>query len=151
MTRRPDYVTSADEDREREVADILKSKLSVDEVRKNPRFFPMDLSLLRNGTVVCFAEVKSRNFESTEYPDVFLSVARAINMSNFASVTGLPVLLVWNFVDAMMGISIRKGLEAPWPIKMAGRTDRNDTDDIEPMFMVPVHKLKILQRKEEYA
>ena len=142
MERRPQYVSDEDERLEMAVAFVLKRRFDLDSVVKNPRFFPMDLSLMRGSRVIGFAEVKSRYFPSTKYDEVFLSVARAINMANFAAVSGRPVILVWNFSDKMLGLSIRDGWHAPWPIAMGGRTDRDDSEDIEPIFLVPVRELK---------
>lgn len=147
MTR-PEYVTVDDERRELEVADVLKRRLRVDHVMKNPRFFPMDLTLLRGGDVVGFAEVKSRKVQSTHYKDMILSVARAINIHNFSAVTGRPTMLVYNFIDRMMGVKIIPGHQYTWQMAVMGRNDRGDPDDIEPAYLIPVSGMITLATKQ---
>lgn len=136
---RPTYETSADIDAETEVALLVAERWKAT-AHKLKKFYSTDWALIRNEVVMAFIEIKCRNNPRDKYPTLILSLDKVISMKNLASVSGKPVFLVVKYTDA---ICYTQNLR-PESIRLGGRTDRNDAQDIEPVIHIPVRNFKTL-------
>jgi len=127
---RPLYETSADREHESRLVSGLSQKFKCT-FEKLPIKMGMDYAALRNGEVVAFFEVKRRSVSSNKYPTYMISVHKLMAAKSLSELTGLPCYLLVEWTDKT---GIIKLPPKNMTIKMGGRADRNDPDDIEPVF-----------------
>lgn len=94
--------------------------------------YGLDFALVDADTeeVKAFAEVKSRERQSHEFSTYVIAVQKVLKARALARATGKPVMLCVQWMDKTGVISFNK---KPVKITWAGRKDRNDECDMEPM------------------
>lgn len=133
---RPTYETQADRDHEQQVINLLCEKWGC-EAWKTPTFYPVDWSLGSNRQVKAMAEIKFRN---KSYSSYLISLSKFSDM--LAGSNLLPYLLVICWPEegkrvvryAKVTPDLHKG------IVHGGRTDRGDSQDVEPLVEIPMDK-----------
>jgi len=142
---RPIYETEATLERERALADAIEILWSVT-CRKLPIKYGLDYALMREGRIIAFAELKSRNTYTSEAMDklggVMLSLDKLEHAQRFIGFTGLPVFFVVELKD---GIFAAKFDEKPkFKLAFGGRSDRDDWQDVEPVGFISLSQFKKL-------
>lgn len=140
---RPNYETKDSVRDEIELATIVASHLGMDRLWKlNPRSYGLDFALRsaqpdknaqRNDIVLALLEVKRRN---RVYDTWLISALKMDRAASFER-AGLGSWFAWGVLN---GNEWEVHLWDYRPVStfiLAGRTDRNDPDDIEPMAVVP--------------
>ena len=146
---RPDYETESDRSKEGEVIDIYAHHFGLRPVKLKPSLI-VDYALMRRDQMVGVAEVKVRG---KAYPEMFISLHKVQEMRKhvmdgtkarviFATPRGVFVQKV-EFDPASPAITHHIG--------MAGRTDRGDKSDMEPVVFFPMAGMeRIADAKQEW-
>jgi len=139
---RPLYETA--DDRQREIAAINRLLRGTEKtVRKLPIRYGVDFAIIKDGEITAWVEVKCRFNESDKYPTLMISAAK-IWQGVYTSInTGKPFFVVAEWTDKIGFTKIEtvEGLS----LGFGGRTDRNDSQDVEPVYFIPI---KIFTMKE---
>ena len=144
---RPQYETRADVTKELITTDFLAEKWNCI-FRKLPIKYELDFVLEREGRVVAFAELKTRNYSREQIKNFggqMISLAKFMKAKQICRETGLPVYIIVKCTDALMYLSIQ--LVASPKIEWAGRNDRNDPLDHEPYVMLPDNLFAPIMRR----
>lgn len=125
-----------DENDRRREADVVRKLMSPnDTIQKLPIRYGVDFMIFRNETPFKWVEVKCRNNPKDQYPDLMISVAKIVGGINLSEKTGIPFVLVIDWSDCICSLRIYNtdGFKMSW----GGRADRNDAQDMEPVFHIP--------------
>jgi len=98
--------------------------------------YGLDYIALKNDVAVGAVEVKARRNAFEDYDTVILSLDKYQHAMKFVSM-GLPVILVFGFTDrpdGMFHTLSGKVHDIKW---FAGRNDRDDKQDAEPVVHIP--------------
>lgn len=137
---RPLYETKENLKGEHEVADkiahLWKAKLS-----KLPIKYKVDYAAERNGKIVAWIEIKCRTNDMNDYQTYMLSLDKYNASIELGKVTNLPVTLVVKWNDK---IGYADLLHCRGVIKMGGRVDRGDPQDLEPAVFIPIEDFREL-------
>tara|TARA_R110000772_G_scaffold89955_2_gene186127 strand:- start:191 stop:568 length:378 start_codon:yes stop_codon:yes gene_type:complete len=109
--------------------------------RKLPVSYIVDYAALRGRDVVGFVEVKKRSNRMNKYPDIFVSLHK-VNASMALKQVGMKTIFAIQWEDCLGWIL----LDDPDQISFSGRTDRNDTADLEPMCHFNISRVTIIKR-----
>lgn len=131
---RPLYEDEFDLGREEKFSRLVAEKFHCT-FRKLPIRYGLDFAAERDGKVVSFVEVKTRNVGVTTYPTFMLSVSKFMAADALTRTTGLPCFLAVGW-QSMWGYIPMNG-KPPGDVAMGGRTDRGDSQDVEPVFLIP--------------
>ena len=144
MTR-PIYEEETDRIKEQEVADLIARKWArkVDKVVQMPKLFPCDMALVKDQKVVAFVEVKSRSFSRHKYDDLMFEVKKSATLFSIATITDKPMFIVCDMTDCVLFTQLQAG----YPCIISGRGDRDDSEDIQPQFLIPLSQFQMLHDK----
>jgi hypothetical protein len=134
---RPIYEKAQDRANELDVATRIAAAHSLN-FCKLPRAYAADYAFLREGRCVIVAEVKCRTNAADAYPTYMLSVLKRYSVRQLAYELHARPLLVVRFTDALLHINLN---EEPDSIAEGGRTDRNDSQDVELVCHYGMHRL----------
>tara|TARA_B100000482_G_scaffold36894_1_gene23328 strand:- start:592 stop:1029 length:438 start_codon:yes stop_codon:yes gene_type:complete len=130
---RPIYETEGDRLNE----SFLKTKLEKIwncKLIKLPKKSMLDFCAERDKEIVAFIEMKHRSKPSGSYPTYMLSLAKLQAAKRLHQDTGKLCLLVVQWTDLLEMVDLAK---CDFRIAMGGRTDRGDSQDIEPVAHIP--------------
>lgn len=132
MTR-PLYET--ENDRRREADAVRKIIGPKDTVQKLPIRYGIDFVVFRDEKPYKWVEVKCRNNPRSQYDDLMISVAKIHEGIRLSQMTGVPFVLLVEWSDCIGSIRIYNtdGMAISW----GGRSDRNDPQDMEPVYHIP--------------
>lgn len=134
MGARPRYESEADRARELAVARAVFQPYGLT-VLKLPIAYEVDFAVLRGERVVGFAEVKVRK---RAYDTLMLSLHKAEALRRLA--TGFRS---WLLVAVPAGVYARRFVIAErFDVRVGGRSDRGDWQDVEPVAHFPMLGLK---------
>ena len=136
---RPTYETESDVSREWACA--LKLAEAWDKIpQKLPKFYPCDIMMVskKTNSPVGWVEVKCRNINWGQYPTLHISVHKVADLMTLAEASGLPAFIAVQMNDCLVAHKIAH----PYPVVFGGRTDRNDPEDMEPVFDIPFSSFK---------
>lgn len=138
MTR-PTYETSSDVKHECEVALKVATDWGIQVVKLKPKY-PCDWAFVWNGEVTGYMEIKCRTHVYGAYPTYLISAEKIRYALTVWREFEIPVVLVVAWTDFIGYIKVRP----PWnyKIRVAGRTDREDEQDVEPCFFIPCADFK---------
>lgn len=136
MGARPLYETQQDRDLEAQVAYTVAAGMGCI-AERTPRSYQMDW-LLMNKTLRYFLEIKRRNVKHDEYPTLLLSAHKWDYGRGMAERFGVGFLLAIEYQD---GIWIWDTKDIKPNVKMGGRMDRGDDQDMEPVVHLPIELL----------
>jgi len=137
---RPLYESENDRRRERAAMERLLDG-SDNTARKLPIRYEVDFAIIKNGEIVSWAEVKCRNNASSLYPTLMISAAKIWKGSTLSIQTGKPFFIVAEWTDGIGYLKVTNvGL---FELGFGGRTDRNDDQDVEPVYFIPIEMFKM--------
>ena len=135
---RPRYESSFDLSNEKEVSNQLSVNWNCS-FHKLPISYYVDWMLIKNNKSVAFAELKTRKNLRQQYPTLLLSLAKWIHGNDLSKATSLPFLIIVKWTDGLFWIDSKN---AKVNFGIGGRTDRNDSQDIEPVVFIDVNNFK---------
>lgn len=144
---RPLYEKQADLDKERSLADKLSEKWNCQLV-KMPIKYHLDYAMLRDEKIVGFCEMKSPNYSLSDFKrfgGFFISLDKFMSANKLNSSTMLPCFIVLNASDGIWYASFHDAKLTA--IKMKGRKDRKDWQDMEPCVVLDTDQFKLLEEK----
>lgn len=138
---RPVYESPQDRANEEQVISFLSQKWHV-QANKNPKFYPVDWSLSKDGEVKAMVEIKVRN---RSYPTYIISSRKWADAVQASEALGIPYLLAvcWPEMgkQVVRYIKVAKGIHDR--IVHGGRSDRGDSQDMEPMTEISMTKFTL--------
>lgn len=140
---RPLYETENDRAKE---ADVVRKLMSPnDTIHKLPIRYGVDFIMFRNDVPNKWIEVKCRNNPKDKYPDLMISVAKITSGIELSKTTGIPFILVVDWEDCICSLRIYNtdGMSISW----GGRQDRDDTQDMEPVYHIPSAHFAVRYKK----
>ena len=140
MSIRPIYESENDMTAEEETA-LKCAELFKAECKKLPKLHPLDFAFLRDGHICSFAEIKCRTCRHDEYKTYMLSLDKMIKARMVTAFSGVPCLLIVRWSNRIGFIDMKTEYNS---IAMGGRSDRNDTQDIEPVIHWNVDKFTFI-------
>ena len=136
---RPIYETDSNLKKEKALAEYAAPKMNC-EMRKQDKFNQFDYVALSKGHVRAFIELRCRNNNFDKYPTCFITVNKLALAYSLHHATGIKILFLVGWQDKV-GIA---NLVKKYPVKIGGRTDRNDKADIEAVAEIPTEEFIIL-------
>ncbi len=130
---RPIYETEGDRLNET----FLKSRLEKIwncKLIKLPKKSMLDFCAERDREIVAFIEMKHRSKPAGSYATYMLSLAKLQAARRLYEDTGKPCLLVVQWTDLLEMVDLAK---CDFTVAMGGRTDRGDSQDVEPVVHIP--------------
>lgn len=109
----------------------MHKKLSID-------FMAFD----KSGRAVAVIEVKRRHNRHTKYPTIILSLMKFNRGVEFYNSNKLNFIFVVEFDDGIFTYDYSP--EDNFEICYGGRTDRNDSQDLEPVIQIPISLMEQL-------
>lgn len=144
---RPTYETADDRDRERFIAKKIERIFNRKAI-KLPKQYRLDYALMCDELITAWLEIKRRNIEFDQYPNVYLSLSKVMAAREFHGATGLPCVFFVQFNDCLAHAQMYKfGRQ----ITFKGRTDRGDWQDLEPIVLIPMREWKIVEDERKHA
>lgn len=143
---RPLYETSNDRDRELIAINRLLKGTDKEPI-KLPIIYGIDYAVKEDGCITSWVEVKCRSNESTKYPTLMISAAKIWTGVEMFQITKLPFFLVCEWTDKIGFLKIHT--VAGYCIRIGGRTDRGDAQDIEPVYYIPIDKFTMKEINNE--
>ena len=106
--------------------------------------YRIDFALEKDGTIRAFLEVKCRNYPSTRYPTLMISVLKWETGILHTQATGLPFIIAIGFTDCIK--YYRYNSEDEVSFTWGGRTrTARDESDIEPVVHIPLALFRTLK------
>lgn len=137
MQARPLYETEVDRKNETRIAAVL-ARVWQRTLKKNPRFYPIDYSVLLDGDVRALIEIKHRPGLRYGFGDGYYLSAQKVGAGKMLTyATGCPCLLAVEFSDGALWWLDFDHLQYPPRAKWHGRDDRGDPQDFEPCVVFP--------------
>lgn len=146
MSTRPQYETQ-DDLRNEENAIRRLEQVSGRKSFKLPKSYRIDFAMCDGEEITSWIEVKCRKNPFRQYPTLAIGITKLMAGIAFEQKTGLPFFLVVHWPDFLGYIRIKDMTE--FKILKGGRTDRNDSADVEPMVHIPIQMFKKLEQREE--
>ena len=98
-------------------------------------------AILQSNNKLLFVEVKIRTTPMNAYKTYLVSSAKMENLQ--AAAAGHKAALLVRWTDAMAVYYVQpQGVPADVRVQMGGRRDRGQTNDIEPVWHIPISKFK---------
>jgi hypothetical protein len=137
---------------EKEIADHFCGAFGAT-ARKLGLEYRVDFAVYREGkTIRAFLEVKRRTFVWGQYPSAMMSFRKFIKGRELAKAFNLPFLFLVSDANGALYLCDLAKLEiGDFTLEIGGRTDRNDSQDIEPVAMIPIGKFKPVRLKGRRA
>jgi hypothetical protein len=145
---RPVYETEKDRKVEQAIINELSDAWKIF-YQKLPIKHRLDFALLDDKrAVTAWAEVKRRDNDSTTYDTYMLSLDKYMSGMQLFKLTGLPFFMVVKFSDGLYYCEVSLLSYAQLNISFGGRTDRSDSQDIEPCIYFESNLFKKVISKE---
>lgn len=138
---RPIYENSQTLELERQTITRFAEVFSVEPV-KLPISYNIDYALLNGDNIVCWAEVKCRQYRAAHFETFSISAKKILNGLHLRHLSGKSFYLVVQWLDKLGYLPMDR--ELAQDIRIGGRKDRNDWQDQEPMVHVPVDQFIFL-------
>lgn len=103
---------------------------------KLPMAYTVDWGIFHDDSLICWAECKRRFNPKNRYETILLSCRKYLTGLDLGRLSGKPFLLVVEWDDSL-GYHVCDG-RAARDIRVGGRRDRGDWQDIEPVVHIPV-------------
>jgi hypothetical protein len=138
----PRYQKKEDIEGEKDVAEALCDCLHLTRYERledvaDDRNAPFDLLLWKEDELVAIAEVKNRRVASTDYDEVFVSVAKRDKLLKASKSYGVPALFVVRWNDGQVRAIDAEDIGGK--VTFNGRTDRpNDPNQQERLILQPI-------------
>ena len=143
---RPVYENA--EDRSAETMAIKRFIDSLDgdvDFIKLPMQYKMDFAITRDGVIIGLVEVKCRKYSKHAFSTYMISMSKLVAAAGYSSI-GIGCILLVQWTDSMGWVKMDGD---NWKVRIGGRKDRNDWQDVEPVTHIPIAEFKeVLQRGE---
>lgn len=145
---RPTYETANDRRAEQSFLRELREPLQCDSVvQVSKRLYPVDAIAYKGNRTVAFIEVKVRTNAMEFYPTYMISLEKFTRGAWFAECLNADYVIAVQWCDAFGFWRWRDHrLDQP-KIATGGRTDRNDSDDMEPVIHLPIAEFERFELK----
>ena len=145
---RPIYETAKDRKIEQAIINELSDAWKIF-YQKLPIKHRLDFALLDDRrNVTSWAEVKRRDNDSKTYNTYMLSLDKYMSGMKLFKLTGLPFFLIVKFTDGLYYCEMSLLSYAQMTISFGGRTDRADSQDVEPCVFFDTNLFKKVVSKE---
>ena len=145
---RPVYETEKDRKMEQAIINELSDAWKIF-YQKLPIKHRLDFALLDDKkAVIAWAEVKRRDNDSTTYDTYMLRLDKYMSGMQLFKLTGLPFYMVVKFSDGLYYCEVSLLSYAQLNISFGGRTDRGDSQDVEPCIYFDSNLFKKVISKE---
>ena len=145
---RPVYETEKDRKMEQAIINELSDAWKIF-YQKLPIKHRLDFALLDDKKIVtAWAEVKRRDNDSTTYDTYMLSLDKYMSGMQLFKLTGLPFYMVVKFSDGLYYCEVSLLSYAQLNISFGCRTDRGDSQDVEPCIYFDSNLFKKVISKE---
>lgn len=134
---RPLYESSEDLANEQQVANFLSNKWKC-KLKKLPMSYHVDWIVMRDEPEAIL-ELKCRKNESTRYTTLLLSLNKWMRGKELSKELGIPFIIVVRWTDGLFFHTVGS---ATVKHGFGGRTDREDSQDVEPVVLIPVDTFK---------
>lgn len=141
---RPKYETTTDLNNEYVAQRRVEMSLNC-RLYKLPISYRADWVATRDNKIVAVIEYKKRTFEKDKYPTTFVFVDKWMNGKQLAESMGVPFILAIEWTD---GIFWHIAGSSDVEFRISGRTDRGDSQDIQPAVHIPVTAFTKLKENE---
>lgn len=111
---------------------------------KLPIAYNVDYGMFVNNELKCWLEVKCRYCTKDQYDTYFISSKKIVNGITLSEATGKPFILAVEWKDKTGWMEIKRD---NFDIRIGGRSDRNDWQDIEPMAHFKTQDFVLLNRE----
>ena len=109
---------------------------------KLPIAYNIDYAMLSGENLMCWVEVKCRDVERYAYETLAISMKKIVNGVQLSKMSGKSFLLLVQWNDSLGWVKVKEDDELD--IRLGGRKDRNDWQDVEPMAHFDVRQFKII-------
>jgi len=143
---RPLYETKADLTLEGTVKGLLERAWGC-ELAKLPIRYHLDFVCSKDGKVVAFCEVKTRNYTMAAIDQMggyLLSIGKWEAAKSLCDASNLAFLLVVRALDGLYYARFKEDFK-PDDVLLRGRTDRNDWQDVEPCVLLKTSRFKLVK------
>lgn len=140
---RPDYESEEHLTEEAKVAYLLAEVWSATP-SKLPKFYKCDWALVIKTNIKALLEIKCRDIMPDQYDTVILSADKWTYLINIDRALGVPALFCVRFADKSIRY-IRPSHQKGFLVKLGGRNDRQDWQDVEPVVHIPVDQMRIVK------
>lgn len=138
---RPIYENDSDRTAESKIGEAIEMAWCCS-IKKLPISYRLDFALFRNLKMVGMAEIKVRKVQRSHYPTYFISSSKWMAGKQMSLHLKIPFLIVIGYHD---GIFWFKASEVePCKVEWGGRSDRGDSQDMEPMAHFETSIMKML-------
>lgn len=134
---RPLYESASDLNNEAQVISILSNKWNI-KFHKLPIRYHLDYAATKNGRVVGYVEIKVRRYSMAQISNwggYMLSVAKLQTAKQLCEISSASFCLAVQCTDGLYWMTIKDFSE--FPVTITGRSDRGDSQDIEPCVLIP--------------
>jgi len=111
---------------------------------KLPVQYKMDFALTRNGFITALVEVKCRKNNKHTYPTYMISMSKLVAAAGYGNI-GINCILLVQWADSMGWVQMTND---DWKVKVGGRKDRGDWQDVEPVTHIPISEFKDVIARE---
>ena len=143
---RPLYESQSDLRNEAQVISILTQEWSA-QFHKLPIRYHLDYAVTKDGRVVAYVEVKVRRYSMAQidkWGGYMLSVAKLQTAQELCRISNAVFCLVVQCTDGLYWMTIKD--YSAFPVVITGRSDRGDSQDIEPCVLIPGSRFTRLER-----
>jgi len=137
------FETQDDLDNERQIADLVAKKWSVD-MKKLPMSQRLDFAMLRKGKVAALCEIKQRSFTWNDYPDVILSASKVKYAKEMYETFAVKSFFVVS--DRQNDIRYASIHDVNYELQFGGRTSTpRDNQDSELIIGISIYDFQRLE------
>ena len=141
---RPLYESQSDLRNEAQVISTLTKAWSA-QFHKLPIRYHLDYAVTKDGRVVAYVEVKIRRYSMAQidkWGGYMLSVAKLQTAQELCRISNAVFCLVVQCTDGLYWMTIKDFSE--FPVVITGRTDRGDSQDVEPCVLIPGRRFTLM-------
>lgn len=142
---RPLYETRQDLENELGVMNTVAAIAKMT-FRKMTIRYSVDYALMKGDAVHAWVEVKCRKNEMKKYPTLMISAGKLMEGVNLSYHTGKPFYLVVKWQDGIGRVKLDSLLK--YKLTFGGRFDRNDAQDVEPVYEIPTSDFLLVNKGE---
>lgn len=137
---RPLYETQKDLAHEKYVAKKIATAYGL-RLQKMHKKLSIDfMAFNKSGLAVAVIEVKRRHSRHNKYPTIILSLMKFNRGVEFYRSNNLNFIFVVEFDDGIYAYQYLP--DDIFKISFGGRTDRGDSQDMEPVIQIPINKME---------
>ena len=119
---------------------------SLDFVKMPPKD-PFDFAVIEPKTsdIMGYVEVKRRSHAHGRYRQYMITQSKYFRARDVLAYTGRPTFLLVSFVDAILITCLSDLRPAQFSLRMGGRTDRDDPNDLDPCIFFDISLFQLVE------